>query len=227
MSVEEIIKSVGDYGVTIVCSAVLIFLFVKMFLNQDKMLKTFISDMQKSLKNQHPSLQDSEVLDNINENINGLLHKSRNNLESDRAYLFLFHNGGKALSGLSFQKMSCVNEVVGLGVAPCSEQSQMIHRGNFSLLNSALKKDGLYFVPDTSIIESTDTFSYCFFKSRHVESAYIVAVKDSNGYIVGFVGVDYCMKNIKVDENTIKETLLDLSSRVSSLVDIKDTIQNS
>lgn len=227
MSVEEIVKLVGDYGVTIVCSAVLIFLFIKMFLGQNKMLKTFIENTQRSIQNQHPSLQESEMLDNINESINGLLHRSQNKLKSDRAYLFLFHNGGKALSGLSFQKMSCVNEVVGLGIAPCSPQSQMLHRGNFSLLNSALKRDGIYFLPDTSIVEKTDTFSYCFFKSRHAESAYVAALKDSDGYIIGFVGVDYCAKNNKVQEDLIKETLLDLASRVSSLVDIRDAVQNN
>lgn len=226
MTFQEILKSVGDYGITVVCSVVLIFVFVKIFMEQNSMLKDFISSVQKSIQNQHPSSQDSEIIDGINDNINGLLHRSQNRLKSDRVYLFLFHNGGKALSGLSFQKMSCVNEVVGLGIAPCSAQSQMLHRGNFSFLNSALKKDGLYFVPDTSVVEKEDTFSYCFFKSRHAQSTYIAALKDSNGYIIGFIGVDYCAKNTKVDEELIKEVLLDLSVRVSSLVDIKDTLQN-
>ncbi len=221
MSVKEIVQFIGDYGVTIVCSAVMIFLFIKMTLNQNDTIKKTLDELVKRIGNAHPTLPESDVIDSINENIHNLLQHMQDKLCSDRAYLFLFHNGGKSLSGLSFQKMSCTNEVVKKGIAPCSEQTQLLHRGNFTVLNSSLKRYGKYFLQDTSLVENTDTFSYYFFKDRHVESVYTYAVKDSEDYIVGFIGIDYCTKNNKVEEKLIEDTLLELSIKISSLVDIK------
>ena len=213
MSVKEIVQFIGDYGVTIVCSAVMIFLFTKMTLNQNDIIKKTLDELVKRIGNAHPTLSESDVIDNINENIHNLLQRMQDKLCSDRAYLFLFHNGGKSLS--------CINEVVKKGIAPCSEQTQLLHRGNFTVLNSSLKRYGKYFLQDTSLIENTDTFSYYFFKDRHVESVYTYAVKDSEDYIVGFIGIDYCTKNNKVEEKLIEDTLSQLSIKISSLVDIK------
>lgn len=226
MSVLEIIKAIGDYGVTIVCSAVMLFLFIKMMLNQNDIVKRTLDELMKRLGNVHPTLPESDALDSINENIHNLLQNAQGSLYSDRIYLFLFHNGGKSLSGLSFQKMSCVNEVVKNGIAPCSEQNQLLHRGNFTGLNASLKKTGKYFLQDISSIENSDTFSYYFFKDRHAESVYTYAVKDSDGYVVGFVGIDYCAKNTSVDDSKIETTLSELSIRISSLVNIRKELAN-
>lgn len=221
MEVKDIIRFIGDYGVTIVCSAVMIFLFIKLTLNQNDMVKKTINDLMKKMVNIHPTPHESDIIDNINENIHGLLSRVQDSLHSDRAYLFLFHNGGKSLSGLSFQKMSCVNEVVNKGIAPCSEQMQLLHRGNFVNLNASLKKEGRYFLDDVSTIEFSDSFSYYFFKDRHVESFYAYGIKDSDGYIVGFVGIDYCTKNQSVLNSDIENKLSELSMRVSGLVNIR------
>ena len=222
MELAEILTLIGDYGVTIVCSAILIIMFVRLTLNQEKMIKKLFDKFQRESDTRHPSPEESANIDEINEVIRGLLHKIQNKLSSDRAYLFLFHNGGKSLSGLSFQKMSCVNEVVSPGIAPCSKTSQLLQRGNYLSISNALKEKGYYDMELLADLETTDPYIYFFFKDRHTESAYLVPLEDSDGYIIGFIGVDYCSVNKTLNKETILNTLKEFSFRVSSLVDIKD-----
>ncbi len=224
MEFTNVLKAIGDYGLPLVCSGILVFLYIKMVLDRNKIINGLFEKFSQKIDKLHPSTEESYHVDRINESIRELLQKIQNKLNSDRTYLFLFHNGGKSLSGLSFQKMSCINEVVGRGIAPCANTSQALYRTNYADIVNSLKTNKQYVVESLKDIEESSPYIYCFFKDRHAESAYLVPVEDSDGYMIGFIGIEYCSINTIKSKEEIIETLITFSNRISSLVDIKQTI---
>lgn len=200
--------------------------------NQEAMMKKLFENLSNKVSAVHPSPEESSSLDHTNNVIRGLLQRIQNKIHSDRAWLFLFHNGGKSLSGLSFQKMSCINEVVAKGIAPCTSTAKDLYRANYVGISDALKSEGCYSIDSLSEIEETDPYIYYFFKDRHAHSVYLVSLEDADGYIIGFVGVEYCSHNSEIDKDSIIKTIKEFSLRISTMVDmnktnIKDNIKES
>ena len=218
---KQLVELISNSGIAIVCSAVLLIFTITMFKKQQKTL----DEVTKSLsRGSHPSSEDTEVLETINEKIHEEVAGVLNSLSSDRAYVYLYHNGGVSSSGLFFQRMSCICEVVDSGVLPVSSSSQNLHKGAYSNLCKALATQGQFVVDDTESLKDTDGFMYQRYQSEHTESAYVKSLNDSLGRSIGFIGVDYCSLNNLVDNDMILEVLTAVSQRVSALVDVKSVV---
>lgn len=227
MDFATLIKYIVDVGFTVVCSAVFITLVVRMFNKQQKWLEKFVSQSIENNKTKsHPDSEDVEVLDIINRQMTEELRGLLVTLKSDRAYVFLYHNGGMSTSGLYFQKMSCVCEVVGQGVLPLSGCSQQLYRASYAYLCERLKQFSYVEVNDRETVKSTDGFMYNEFVSRHSHSSYFRAIKDADNRVIGFVGVDYCSLNTEVPTDLIRRTLKVVSHKLSPLVDIRDEVSH-
>lgn len=227
-SVVEFAKAVSDLGVTIVCSAVLLIFCIVMFKNQQKTiedLKNFIS--KSSTSKEHPDEEDFEMLDLVNNKIHTELSLLLQSLNCDRSYVYLYHNGGVSSSGLFFQRMSCISEVVGSGVLPVSGMSQALHRSSFSRMLGEIQENGEWCSEDVNQLKDTDGFLFQRMRSTHTESIYVSALKGCQGHVIGFVGVDYCSLNDDVETRLIKSTLKKTSSVISTLVDIRGEVGGS
>lgn len=220
-SVKEVADLISNYGLAVICSAVLIIFCIVMFKRQQKMLDELSQSIQKG---GHPASEDIEVLETINEKIHSEVAGDLSCLKSDRAYVYLYHNGGISSSGLFFQRMSCICEVVDSGVLPVSDNSQNLHKGAYSRLCKALAREGKWVVEDTENLKTVDGFLYQRYRSEHTESAYIVSLNNSQGQSVGFIGVDYCSLNTDVNSDKIVDVLSHSAERVSALVDVKSEV---
>lgn len=143
--------------------------------------------------------QDISQSANIYKAINYLM----DNVESDRAYILQFHNGGYYYSGRSQQKFSCTHEVVGRGISAENINSQDYRISNYYKYIQKLTTDELYIINDVEKDISDPTFS-SLLKSKGVKSIINVPIKTLNGKIIGILGVDYVKEKLSdKDKNRI------------------------
>lgn len=226
---DEILKfaeAVGNLGVMVICSAVLIWIMVKMFVSQKKIMETLTESLAHKDRRtkEHPGEEDAEVLDLINNKIHNELSVLQQELNCDRTYSFLYHNGGISSSGLFFQRMSCISEVVAPGILPMSNTSQSIHRSSYSKICSSIQDCNEWFVEDTGVLKEEDGFLYQRFLETRAESVYIRALRSRQGNVIGFVGVDYCSLRYTEEVDLIRDRLKKSSNVLSTLVDIRGEV---
>lgn len=221
-SLTSLVDIISSVGAPIVCTAVLLILCIKMFKDQqsqlDKMLSAILSNKS------HPDSEDTEVLDMINDKIHKELTSILENLNSDRSYVYLYHNGGVSSSGLFFQRMTCTCEVVGQGILPVSTQSQNLHKSSYSLMCNSLKDTKMWFIDDIEDLKLSDSFLYEKALSRHAESLYLYSLVNSYGSPIGFIGIDYCSYAKHATQDEIKKVLSSSATKISSLVDIRSEV---
>lgn len=217
----NIIEIIGKYGLPTVCAGVVIFLFLYMFRKQQQQLNLLLESTHK----EHPDDEDTEALDVINDKIYGELRSILETSLADRAYVFLYHNGGISSSGLFFQRMSCICEVVSAGVLPMTSEFQNLHKAAYSSMCNSLRSQGHWYVDDVETLKSTDPFMYQTLAGRHVEAMYVKALKDARGGVIGFIGIDYCSLSRNPTSEKVCSDLKSASLRVASLVDIRDEMK--
>lgn len=218
VQLKELASLITNVGLAIVCSAVLIIFCIAMFKRQQKMIDTLTQALNRK---EHPSEEDTDLLGKINEKIYDEILGDLSALDADRVFVYLYHNGGVSSSGLFFQRMSCICEVVNSGVLPVSDKSQSLYKGTYATLCKSLADTGEWIVEDTEDLSSVDGFLYQRLVADHTESAYYKVLKDSQGRPVGFVGVDYCSINEQISTSMIMDVLTSSSYKIASLVDMR------
>ena len=223
------VKLTSDYGVPLICSVVLIGIGIKLFFSNQKMLNKMldklveINEKEASVK-EHPDDEDVEMLSIVNTKIHQELSAILLDLKCDRGYVYLYHNGGVSSSGLFFQRMSCISEVVASGVLPVSQISQSLHRSSYFGLCNALKDKGEWFSEDVLELREKDGFLYQRLNSIHTESSYVKSLCNRHGQVIGFVGIDYCSLRDDTGVDKIRKVLTSASSIISTLVDIRGEV---
>ena len=228
----DLIKAIADVGFMVVVSAVFIVLAVRGFTKQQKLmdkqqdwLEEFINQKIEKFKI-HPDEEEIEALEVVDSEMNKELRGLLTYLRADRTYVYLYHNGGVSTSGLYFQRMSCVCEVVSQGIMPLASQEQGLYRASYSLLCDSLKENKFCRVPDVEELKGRDNFIYQQLMLHHAESSFFYALSDSiNNEVVGFIGVEYCsLDKWQDNERKIKSAMQESSLRISSLVNVRDKI---
>lgn len=222
MDVVEVIKLIADVGFTVVAAGVFIFLAIRMFKKQETWLNDFIKNTHVT---NHPDSKGIAAIEIVNNKIYQEMRGLLNALNADRAYVVLHHNGGVSTSGLFFQKMSCICEVVGQGILPLANDCQQLHRTSYSLLCDELNNYGEALLPDTSSLQGKDNFLYQELLRRRAKSAYYRVLKDSNSQTIGFIGIDYCTQNNSFSNQQISKLMKTVGNKVSSLVDVRDEVK--
>jgi len=219
-TVSDFVEMIANTGIMVVCSAMLLICFIIMFKTQQKHFDLLF---KKISKGNHPEDDDIEFLDKINERIYVELRGLVDSLQADRAYVFLYHNGGISSSGLYFQKMSCISEVVSTGVLPMLSETQNIHRSSYTSLCSSLKDSYSWSLLNVKDLEKEDPFLYQRLRYRHTYSMMVRAITNSNNQVIGFLGLDYCSYN-SYDFDNIDKVLKNVSHRISVLVDVRSQV---
>lgn len=216
-------RLIAELGVLVVIAGV--FIFLAYYVIKRMMDKFFDNLPSVTPEPIHPTIEQTPQLDVINrklyEECKGLLKE----LRADRAYIVLFHNGDKSQSGLFFQKMSCICEVVSPGIQALSSTFQNIHRASYSFLLDTLKDNNEWLVDNVEDYKEISPFLYSQVMERHVCSTYLRLLKDINGSGTGFVGIDYCALNTQISSDKISDLLETVGHKVSSLVDIRDEVK--
>jgi hypothetical protein len=144
------------------------------------------------------------VLQNQIENdmsIRDALASVRTQLNADRSYVYMFHNGEYYTNGNSILKMSCTHESSRAGVTKEGDQAQGILVSTVSEAVEGLVESSKY--EDHVTSTQINDLPSCFYRSA-MEAQGVTAVakyplyKDNN--IIGFVGVDYIHEEVDSDK---------------------------
>lgn len=230
MEFIEIAKLIAELGFMAVAAGMFVFFGWKLFTKNQTLQDNLLTKLTKIEDNQthierHPSREDSDNLDIITNKIYQEMKNLKAELDADRSYVVLFHNGGKSSSGFYFQKMSCICELVHSGISAMSTTFQNIHRASYALMLDLLKTEDQIAIDDYNIVKELDGFLYTQLVDRHVVSVYMKPLKDITGNQIGFIGIDYCSQNTKYSKEEILNKMSIVSNKVSSLVDIRDEVK--
>lgn len=212
---------IEKFGFTIVSAAVVIiaviYLGKRQSDNYQKLLNTLL---EKQIEKPHNSAVDHRY-DDFYECAGETLDYLRTTTGAARAYIFMYHNGGKNLVGIPFQKMSCIYEVDGEGFVSLCPSSQNMQRSFYAKAISTLKEKGYYNVDDVESMEIQDNL-YTAMKNRSVQSFYFQAIKDSsNNTVIGYVGIEFMFILKRVDErDKVLELLAKSTERISGIMEV-------
>lgn len=225
-NVIDLTNLIANTSVLIVISAIFILCFRSLF-NQfmDKFNKMFDQLFPKDgFRPHHPDPIETQEYDLVGDKIHDVLSHLLKELNSDRAFLYVYHNGGVSNSQFSFQKMSCISEVVNIGVLPLSDQAQGLHKGSYSKLCKALREDGEYILKDVEDIRESDAYLYQRIIMRHSKSVAMCAIRDNEGYGLGFVAIDFAQTMTSFSEaemEHLKAELHEAAPRLGALLEVR------
>jgi hypothetical protein len=138
----------------------------------------------------------------INANLNELVSKTHAN----RAYLFRYHNGLAAVSGVPFFFQTNTHEVISPGTPRVIQFEQHIPASINLAINNKFMMNQCAIIPKAD--EDKDSQNYWFFQNRGAKSIVRCPVFMPNGDLFGFVGVDFTdrvdIKDLNQIENEIK-----------------------
>lgn len=220
----EIAKGISELGILVIIAAVFLYGNIVSNKRRDKKYdEMFERVMSLSDQHHHPDPEETDALDLLSNTMHDILEETLNKLNADRCYICSYHNGGVSTYGTSFQKMSCTNEVVAVGVLPMITETQNIHKGPYkSIMNSFRENEAWYIVKDCEELKEADAFMYSRFVLRHATSCMFRAIRDNDGYILGFIGVDFSHKIEGVSDVATIQVALDIASKkLSNLLGIR------
>lgn len=146
-----------------------------------------------------------------------------NALNCERVAIYIFHNGNTSMHGLPFFKMSCIHEWTTHGSNTLRGKSHMdIPLHLFNDFIEVLWKDGIYKTQDIDKTLETDPSMTEFTEYSHVKALYMVAIKNSDDNLAGFVVSEF--ENIDTFEDDesrdafVHSVLHDMAIRVAPIV---------
>jgi len=106
-----------------------------------------------------------------------------------RAYVYRYHNGLAAISGVPFFFQTMTHEVIAPGASRIMEFEQRIPAGIHMAINNEFIRD------NCAVINNTDkdpgNQNYYFYQSRNAKALIRCPIYMDNGDLFGFVGVDF------------------------------------
>lgn len=212
MSVEAILTAIGNYGVTFVITAmVLYYLFKIANVFYTKFERKMINNHSKDLKERWPQTIEK------NNTIHQLLYRALYKFKGDRAYIFEYHNGGHSISGIDFLKASNTFEVVNSRIQPHQISLQNLPVWVFAYWNvRVLNREVI--CKNVEDIEREDLGAYQIIKQEGIKAIYVIGLYDAKGCPIGFFGLDYMTSGLPDLTEKQKKDLEILSYQISGLL---------
>lgn len=144
--------------------------------------------------------------------INDKLQKFLDKHGGMRVYVYRYHNGLAAISGVPFFFQSNTHEVISPGTSRLMGFEQRIPASIHVAMNNEFVQDMCYLIKDTTQDKSDQ--NYYFYTSRNAASLARCPIFLSNGDLFGFIGIDW---NRGVNDPKIVEDLHTLSRELGSI----------
>ena len=139
-----------------------------------------------SIQSFSANLKTSVENDNrIYTNLNSVLSDTK----GMRAYVYRYHNGLAAISGVPFFFQTMTHEVITPGAARIMEFEQRIPAGIHMAINNEFIQDKCAVINNADKDPSNQ--NYYFYQSRNAKALIRCPIYMSNGDLFGFVGVDF------------------------------------
>lgn len=129
-------------------------------------------------------------------------------LDCQRVGIYVFHNGNNSMHGLPFFKMSCIHEWTNRGCNTLRGKSHTdmpLHL--FNDFVEDLYNHGVYRSQDVSKSIEEDPSLEEFIEFSHTKALYLVAIKDADGILAGFVIAEF--ENVdNFEEDTARDKFI-------------------
>jgi len=134
--------------------------------------------------------------DKIEDLLNALLQET----DCDCCSVFSYHNGGTDMLGVPFQKMSCTNQKVRMGISPTANNFQAMYKSSLHYIVSAIKNTKHCYIDDIETLKSIDYGVYDILKQNNIKSMYCEGIMNLSGVIIGYVAISYKITPISKDD---------------------------
>lgn len=167
-------------------------------------IQSFSANLKTSVEN------DNRIYNNLN--------SVMSDTKGMRAYVYRYHNGLAAISGVPFFFQTMTHEVIAPGASRIMEFEQRIPAGIHMAINNEFIQD------KCAVINNTDkdpgNQNYYFYQSRNAKALIRCPIYMSNGDLFGFVGVDFAtdLSSSTADDTATKtETIKRASDNIAQL----------
>ena len=200
---EDILNLIDKFGVSLV---VLVFLglfswfLIKWILIREEKQEKKIDLLIDKLTNGTTKKEDEHNLNEYARNANRvqqLTYFLLNEFDADRVSIFEYHNGGKTLAGISFNKCSNTYEALAMGIDGKYNELQQIPISINFLWNKLLEQQKPIIISDIEILKEHDETIYFALKGKSIKSYYSQLIVDYNSRPIGFITIEY-YDNVKV-----------------------------
>ncbi|MCK9446143.1 hypothetical protein M0Q50_04535 [bacterium] len=200
---EDVLNLIDKFGVGLV---VLVFLgffswfLIKWILIREEKQEKKIDLLIDKLTNGTTKKEDEHNLNEYARNANRvqqLTYFLLNEFDADRVSIFEYHNGGKTLAGISFNKCSNTYEALAMGIDGKYNELQQIPISINFLWNKLLEQQKPIIISDIEILKEHDETIYFALKGKSIKSYYSQLIVDYNSRPIGFITIEY-YDNVKV-----------------------------
>lgn len=174
--------------------------------NNNSSVESLLKDIKASLEDQKKDEQEEVQPDgcddyhrdivgayiDVNMAFKDASRKTLSILDCQRVGIYVFHNGNNSLHGLPFFKMSCIHEWTNRGCNTLRGKSHTdmpLHL--FNDFVEDLYNHGVYKSQDVSKSIKEDPSLEEFIEFSHTKALYLLAIKDADGILVGFVIAEF------------------------------------
>lgn len=213
-SIEETLKLIDHYGVSIVVLVLLIFFswflinfILKRITSQEKKMDELITKILSN-ENHHDHGLTHEKLSNFASNsskVQQINYSLLNDFGADRLSIYEYHNGGKTINGVDFKKCSNTYEAVGLGIEEKYLEHQNIPISVNFLWSKLLNEKKTTFISDVDDLEKCDETIYAFLKQHNIKSYYSKLIKDFDNKPIGFIVIVYYKHKTYLTQKQLKK----------------------
>ena len=130
-----------------------------------------------------------------------------------RAYVYRYHNGLPAISGVPFFFQTNVNEVISPGSTRLLNFEQRIPASIHIAMNTAFVANKCLLISDTRLNQNSQ--DYYFFESRNAVAVMRCPIYMDNGDLLGFVGIDW--NRIQLGDSKITSALENVAKEISKI----------
>ena len=223
MEIGEILIAISTYGLAIIISGLVLYFAYK-----------FMNILFENFKNKHEEKHEEKPYDEkshderaairnqLGKTIKNILERVLHKTNSDRVYVFEFHNGNQSFGGLPFLKMTNTYEVHKPRV-----KSEIHKRESMPFLLFQHFVDAIYekeyVIMDVN--KKTDEFTsaeYGVLEARDIQFTLRAKITDLNQKVIGYLGIDYCTGNSTTRKNAEMyiETLMNTASELGVLLSV-------
>jgi len=151
----------------------------------------------------HSKEEETSVAE-INEIVRAQLDRLRILVRANRIGFYYFHNGGYAINGIPFAKMSLLLESLDGSSAPVMTSYQNMPRQLMPGVIEQIAADGSYDIDNIETIKEKDSSTYCVYHDRGTKTAYIKGIKDNlKDVYLGFISVEYSLNPFPSDPKKV------------------------
>ena len=199
-------------------------------------LKDSITPLQKTVDELNKKKESEEASEGYHKDLIGAYidvnmafkdasRSAQTELNCDRIAIYVFHNGNKSMHGLPFFKMSCIHEWTSRGNTLRGKYHTDMPLHLFNDFIEDLWKQGVYKIEDVSKVLDTNDSVEEFVNYSNTKSMYMVAIKDDNKAITGFVVAEFdsidTFEHDDIRSEAVKSILNNMIVKISPIISNK------